>query len=368
MNSKERVLKAIDHQEPDRVPLGYGAWREISEALCRRLELDPACEWSHWQEYPEALLQRLQVDIRVMRARYIGPPNAELPDGSYIDIWGIVQSKENYPVVHPLAHATSVADIDVHPFPDPDAFDYEHYREQCERFEEYAVCGGDWSPFFTMALEIMGTEEFLVALHTMPDVAHALLSHVAGYYYETSRRMFDAADGKLDIFFMGDDYGTQIGPFMSRQHFRTFVLPHLQRLYGLAKSHGLKVMQHSCGSVRAVLPDLIDLGLDVLDPIQVRAAGMEVVGLKRDFGAKITLHGSMDTQDTLPNGTVEDVRQEVLHRLRHVAPGGGFILSGSQDYISDISLDNILTIYQTAAEYGSYAALGQKRRSAPVGF
>jgi len=354
MNSKQRVLTAIAHQEPDRVPLGYGAWREVSEKLCAYLNVDPTCEYSHFQDFPEALLQRLHVDIRVVRAKYLGPLPQTFPDGSYVDLWGIVQSKENYPIVHPLAHAATVADVEAYPFPDPDAFDYEHYGEQCERFEEYGVCGGDWSPFFTIALELMGTEQFLMALRLMPDVAHALLTRITDYYLETSRRMFEAARGKLDIFFMGDDYGTQAGPFMSRRDFHTFIVPHLKRLYDLAKSYGLKVMHHSCGSVRAHLPDMIALGLDVLDPVQVRAAGMDIVELKRDFGDRIAFHGSMDTQCTLPMGTLEDVRAEVLHRLQHIAPGGGFILSGSQDYISDIPLENIVTIYDTAYECGTY--------------
>jgi uroporphyrinogen decarboxylase len=359
MNSKERVLKTIRHQEPDRVALGYGAWRQVSEQLCQHLSLDSTCAWTHFQEFPEALLQRLHVDMRVARARYLGPPPRELPDGSYIDMWGIHQSKENYPIGNPLAHASTVAEIEAYPFPDPDASDYEHYAEQCERFEDYAVCGGDWSPFFTMALEMMGTGQFLSALHLMPDVAHALLTRIADYYYETSRRMFEAARGTLDIFFMGDDYGTQRGPFISLSDFHTFVVPHLRRLYGLAKSYGLYVLHHSCGSVRAFLPDMIALGMDALDPVQVRAAGMDIVGLKQDFGSRITFHGSIDTQRTLPMGSTEDVRQEVLHRLRYIAPGGGFILSGSQDYISDIPLDNIVAAYDTAYEYGHYCSLGQ---------
>ena len=108
-------------------------------------------------------------------------------------MWGIHQSKENYPIGNPLANATSAAEILAHPFPDPDALDYEHYAARCEQFEDYAVCGGDWSPFFTMALEMMGTEQFLVAMRTMPEVAHAVLQRTADYYYETTRRMFEAA-------------------------------------------------------------------------------------------------------------------------------------------------------------------------------
>jgi uroporphyrinogen decarboxylase len=347
-------MTAIDHREPDRLPLSYGAWREVSQGLCSQLGLDPACEWTHFQEFPETLMQRLHVDIRTVRARYLGPGSRPLPDGNSVDMFGVIMSPDNYPVGHPLAHAATVEEVRAYPMPDPEAFDYEHYAEQCERFEEYAVCGGDWSPFWTISLEIMGTAEFLMAMRSMPEVAYALLERVADYYYETTRRMFEASRGKLDIFFMGDDYGTQVGTFVSVKDFRSFIAPHLGRLYRLAKSYGLKVMQHSCGSVRGFLPEMIALGMDILDPVQVRAAGMEMGGLKRDFGSQITFHGSMDTQHTLPHGSVEEVRQEVLDRLKVAAPGGGLILTGSQDYIRDIPLENILAIYDTAYERGKY--------------
>jgi uroporphyrinogen decarboxylase len=354
MNSKERVLTALEHREPDRVPLDYGALPAVTQRLCTHLALDPTPNPGSYQAYPEALLQRLHVDIRIVRPAYLGYAGKPLPEGGYIDNWGVTISKEGYPVGHPLAEASSVADIYAHPFPDPDAYDYAHYAQLCDQAEGYAVCGGDWSPFFTWSLELMGTERFLLSLHEQPEVASALLTRVADYYFETSRRMFEAARGKLDIFFMGDDYGTQRCPFVHPRDFRTFMLPHLRRLYGQARSYGLKVMQHSCGSVRPMLDDLLSIGLDALDPVQVRAEGMEMAGLKRDFGSRLTFHGSIDTQHTLPHGTAADVRREVLERLRVAAPGGGLILCGSQDYIADIPLENIVALYDTAFEFGSY--------------
>jgi len=358
VNSKERVLKALNHQEPDRVPLDYGALWGVTERLCQYLGCDPALPASTYQAYPEQLLQRLGVDIRIVRARYIGDEVKKLPDGGYIDLWGVEIGKEGYPVGHPLAQATTVADIEGYCWPDPDAYDYEHYAAACEAMGDYAVCGGDWCPFFTWSLELMGTEQFFVNMYERPEVVNALLTRVTDYYYETTRRMFEAARGKLDIFFMGDDYGTQRRPFIRPEDFRRFCLPQTRRLYGLAKRYGLKVMQHSCGSIRLLLPDLIEAGLDALDPVQVRAADMDINDLKRDFGRQITFHGSIDTQRTLPMGTVEDVRNEVLDRLRNVAPGGGLILCGSQDYIADIPLENIVTIYDTVLEYGHYRSLG----------
>jgi uroporphyrinogen decarboxylase len=356
MRSKERVLMAINHQEPDRVPLDFAANPDVVEALCHKLgiEIDRPF-YSHCYDFPEALLQRLRVDLRVVRADYIGPPLASFDDGSHMDRLGILRAKEGYPIGHPLSGAKTVAEIEAYPWPDPDAFDYEHYAEQCERVEDYAVCGGDWCPFFTWAHTLMGTEEFLTAMFDRPELVHAVLGRLVDYYCETSRRMFEAAKGRIDIFFMGDDYGTQIGPFISPRHFRKFIVPQLKRLYDLAKSYGLKVMQHTCGSVRAILPDLITAGMDILDPIQVRAKDMDVRALKRDFGDRISFHGSIDIQHTMPKGTSEDVRQEVLDRLTYIAPGGGLIISGSHHYLHDIPLENIITVYNTVFEYGGYA-------------
>jgi uroporphyrinogen decarboxylase len=350
LTSKERVLRAVRHEATDRLPLGYGAWRSVSERLCDYLHVDPACDWRHWQTYPEALLQRLGVDLRIVRARYAGPEQSRREDGSYVDIWGVRQSAENYPMAHPLVNATTAAEIHAYPWPDPDAYDYEHYAADCAEHGEYAVAGGDWSPFLFIAMELMGTENLLANMRLNPEVTHALLDRISDYFYTTTAAMLEAAGKNLDIFFMGDDYGTQKGPFMSRRDFNTFITPRLERFYRLAKAHDLIVMQHSCGSVRAVLPDLIDIGLDALDPIQVRAAGMDAAGLYRDFGHRITLHGSIDTQQTLPYGSAEDVAQEVRERIALAEDCGGFIIAGSQDYIDDIPPENIVAIYDTVRE------------------
>jgi uroporphyrinogen decarboxylase len=354
LTPKQRVLMAMEHREPDRVPLDFAALPQVVRGLCDFLAVDPSCDWSRYQSYPEALLQRLHVDLRIVRAPSLAPAERPAPGGGYFDLWGVEISPEGYPVGHPLADVTSVADIESYTWPDPDALDYEHYAETCQRYEEYAVCGGDWSPFWTWSLELMGSERLMINLRERPEVAHALLRRVADYYYETSRRLFEAGHGRLDIFFMGDDYGTQRGPFLSPRDFRTFIVPHLTRLYGLAKSYGLKVMQHSCGSVRAVLPDMIAAGLDALDPVQPRASGMDPAGLKASFGHQVTFHGTLDLQDTLPHGSVEDVRREVLGRIEHVGPGGGLIIGNGQDYISDVPLENIVAVYDTVYDYGCY--------------
>ncbi|MCX7667423.1 MAG: hypothetical protein N2Z84_00615 [Atribacterota bacterium] len=169
--------------------------------------------------------------------------------------------------------------------------------------------------------------------------------------------MFQKGKGFIDIFFMGDDYGVRNGPMVSRKLWKKFFAPRLERLWKLAKSYGLKVQLHSCGSVRELVPNFIAMGLDVLNPIQVQAQGMEPEKIKKNYGARLTFHGSMDTQKTLPFGTKEDVQKEVLHRLKTLALGGGFVLSPSQHLLTEIPLENIVTMSETAYEYGFYSTI-----------
>ena len=185
-----------------------------------------------------------------------------------------------------------------------------------------------------------------------PEVCHAVLKRASDFFYNCTARMLERAGARTDIFFTGDDYGTQRAPMIGLPMWRTFVRPHVERLYGLARSHGLKVMQHSCGSVCAFLPDLIECGLNVLEPVQVRARGMEARDLARQFGGRLGFHGSIDTQQTLPFGTPEDVRREVLDRIETFKPYGGFTIAPSQHLMPEIPTANVVAMYDTAWEYG----------------
>lgn len=346
MNSKQRVLATVRRQAVDRVPVNYEANADVTEGLCRLLGLPDL----------ETLRRALGSDLRnlVDAAPYVGEPMPPLPDGTPRDYFGTPDSKGTYSshlYDPPLASAETVAQVRAHRWPSPDDFDYGSLRETCAQFGEYAVCGGAWSPLLCTAMHLTGMEEFFMLMATRPSVAAAILEHLSDFFYEYSRRYFEATRGVLDIFFMGDDFGLQHGPMLSLKMFRQFLLPHLRRLYELAHSYGLLVMMHSCGSIRAYLPDLIDAGMDILDPVQVRAAGMDIAALKRDFGRHITFHGSIDTQQTLPRGSVEQVRAEVLSRLELFCEDGGFICCGTQHYMSDIPLENILTIYRTCGSY-----------------
>jgi uroporphyrinogen decarboxylase len=178
-----------------------------------------------------------------------------------------------------------------------------------------------------------------------PELVQAIIAKVVDYEVAATRRFLEAAGGMIDIAYFGNDFGAQRGLFISPEMWQRFIRKPLKRYFDVAHEFGCKVMQHSCGSVRGIIPWLIEDGVDVLDPVQVAAAGMDLPGLVRDFGRQLCFHGGVDTQRTLPFGSVADVRAEVRSYLDLTRANGGYILAGSQEYIEDIPLDNILAIY-----------------------
>jgi len=176
-------------------------------------------------------------------------------------------------------------------------------------------------------------------------VLTAIIDGFVSYEVEVTRRFLEACAGQLDIAYFGNDFGTQRGLFISPEHYQRFMRGPLKGFYDVCRDYGCKVMQHSCGSVRAIIPWLLEDGLDILDPVQVRAAGMNLSGLYRDFGDRLCFHGGVDTQGTLPFGSPEEVRAEVRSYLDLARDRGGYVLTGSQDLIADIPDDNILAMY-----------------------
>jgi uroporphyrinogen decarboxylase len=347
MNSKERVLAAFEHRIPDRVPLWYGADAAVTRAL---MQLCGAGD-------EEALMQRLQIDFRRVRERYVGPPLPTRPDGSRLSFWGVWRGGPYYgmPISHPLAGVETVEAVQAHAWPSPDWFDFSHLRAECEAWRDYAVIGGPWAVIFTDATELVGMEEFFVKMITHPEVMQAVLQKVSDFYYALAVRFFENCGDLLDIFFFGDDLGSQQQLFISPAMWREFVEPHFARFLDLGKQAGLKTMFHSCGAVRSLIGPMVDHGLDALNPIQRRARGMDLAALKQDFGDRLTFHGAIDHQQVIPFGTVAEVRQEVRTVIDVLAPGGGYCLAASHDLLlAEFPPENILAMYDEAAAYGRY--------------
>lgn len=342
MTSQERVLTAFAHREPDRVPLWFGAAPGLTARLCEH------CGCAD----EEALLQHLRIDFRRVHAQYVGP------DLGRTTIWGVQRDGAYYgmPTSHPLAGVTTVEEVAAWPrWPSPDWFDVSQLRAQCEAWRDYAVIGGPWAVVFTDATELVGMAEFFEKMYTHPAVMQAILQRVSDFYYELAQRVFEAAGDVLDIFFFGDDFGTQESLLISPPAWREFCRPHIRRFIELGHQAGLRVMFHSCGAVSAILGDLVELGLDALNPVQTSAKGMDLAALKARYGDRLTFHGALDHQRVLPHGTPDDVRAEVRRVIDILAPGGGFCLAPSHDLLLDeFPPQNVVAMYHEGATYGRY--------------
>ena len=341
MTPRERVLLALGHQSSDRTPANYSAHRGVTDGLIAKLGVAD----------DEELLQALHVDMRRISFGYGQPDSEPDADGYVRTMWG-ARRRDTDPgdgepqYISPFDEGTTVDDVHDHEWPDPEALDYTGIRSQCAKYcGTYATYGAPWSPFFHEVGWLIEQERFLIWMTTKPQVLQAIIDHVVDYEVEVTDRFLAAAEGMIDITYFGNDFGTQRGLFISPQMWQRFIRAPLKRYFDVSRNYGCRVMKHSCGAVRDIIPLLIEDGVDILDPVQVGAAGMDLPGLVRDFGDQLVFHGGVDTQSTLPFGTTDDVRAQVRSYIDLTRDRGGYILTGSQDYIEDIPLDNILAIY-----------------------
>jgi len=354
MTSRERVLTVFSHREPDRVPAWCGASPEFRELARRHLGLPD----------DESLSLHLGDDFRRVYARYKGPerrsPDAFLihPQATSRTPFGIERHGYGYgqPLAHPLAGARTPAEIEEYPWPNPDWMDVSPIRAAALEWKgRFAILGGDWSPYYHDAIDLLGMDRFMLLLYDAPDLVDSVLDRIVDYYFEVSRRIFEAARGAIDIFFIGSDFGTQNGPVVSAALFRRFFLPRLKRLVDLGHDFGLKVMLHCCGGFAPLIPALIEIGLDALQSLQPDARGMEPARLKRDFGDRIVLNGGIDTHHVLIKGTPELVRLRTREVLEVMKPGGGYVASPSHDFLlPETPVENVLAMYETIRECGRY--------------
>jgi uroporphyrinogen-III decarboxylase len=259
------------------------------------------------------------------------------------------------PINHPLAGAT-LDDVHAYAWPDPSWMDVSAIRADAEAYGgRYAILGGDWSPFWHDATELTGMEALYLKMYDEPEFVDALMGHLVDYYAAVSERIFDAAADAIDIFFIGNDLGSQHGPLLGERLFRRFVLPHLARLVDLGHAYKLKVMLHCCGGIAEFVPALIEVGLDALHAVQPSCRGMDLATLKRQFGAKIVFNGAIDSHHVLIKGTPGLVRQKTREVLDIMKPGGGYIAGASHDSIlEETPLENVLAMFDTIREYGVY--------------
>jgi uroporphyrinogen-III decarboxylase len=346
MTSRQRVLQAFAHREPDRVPCWCGASPEFWAKAKRELRLDD-----------EGLRRRLGDDFRRVYAVYRGPQEALSAGSTWRSPFGVERIGYGYgqPAAHPLREA-GLEQLRAYPWPDPDWMDVSGIRAEALGYEgQFAILGGEWAPFWHDAIDLAGMDGLLYRMHDDPPFVHELLERIVDFYWEVSRRTFEAAAGAIDVFFIGNDLGSQTGPLIGEELFRRFLLPPLKRLIDLGHRCGLLVMLHCCGGFAPLIPAMIEAGLDGLHAVQPNCHGMELAALKRQFGARILFNGAIDSQKVLIEGTADSVRRETRQVIEIMKGGGGFIAGASHDWIlEETPLENVLTMFEAIHEYGKY--------------
>ncbi|MFP4563835.1 MAG: uroporphyrinogen decarboxylase family protein [Spirochaetia bacterium] len=345
MTSRERVMTAFEHQEPDKVPRWCGASDEFWAKAKRTLGLDD-----------EGLRLRFGDDFRRVFSRYKGPAAELEEEATWESPFGVQRKGIGYgqPLSHPLAGVTTVEEAADYRWPRPEWADVSHVAEDARIWRgEYAVLGGEWSPYWHDVIDLVGHENLYYMMFDYPEVAEEIFRRVVDYYYEVSKNTFEAAADEIDIFFIGNDLGSQNGPLLSVDLFRRFILPGLKRLIDLGHRYGLKVMLHCCGGFRPLIPDMIEAGLDGLHALQPDAVGMDPAGLKRDFGDAILLNGAIDSHHIVIDGeSPEWVRKKTLEILEIMSPGGGYVAGASHDTIlEETPVENVLAMFDAVEEF-----------------
>ncbi|NLF38068.1 uroporphyrinogen-III decarboxylase-like protein, partial [bacterium] len=255
-------------------------------------------------------------------------------------------------VHHPLAAFESVAEIErEYTWPTPDWWAHDEIHTQIAGKEERPIRGGGSEPFL-LYCQLRGQEQAFMDLVLNPDMVHYCLDKLFDLAYENTRRIYEAVPGKVMITYVAEDMGSQTDLMFSVKHIREFLIPRMKRVIDLAHQAGAFVFHHNDGSCRKIIPDMIAAGIDVLNPVQWRCAGMEREGLKKDFGDRLIFHGGVDNQQTLPFGAVDDVRQEVIDDLRILGAGGGYILAPCHNVQAVSPPENIVAMYETCYEHG----------------
>ncbi|HEY3418524.1 MAG TPA: uroporphyrinogen decarboxylase family protein [Armatimonadota bacterium] len=351
MQSRARLLTAMRRDIPDRIPYTFEATGECAENLRAYIGLSSTEELANFFGCDRFG----SVSNLLGESHIIWNHGGEQPDGSRTTLWGTPLKRVEYSTgayweydIPPLAHMETVAEIDAYPWPDPDKVEFIPLPEESdwqETRETMVIGEGSFIGPFGIAWQVRGMEGLMIDMLADPEMAEAIVARIEAFTLPLLERFLRTYPGAVDYVSCGDDFGTQLGLLISREHFQHYFAPSLRRHFELAKSYGVMCYQHCCGAIYDIIPDLIDCGVEILNPIQVTATGMDPARLKREFGQHLAFHGAIDIQQTLPTGTTDDVRREVRTRVEQLGPGG-YILGPSHNLQADIPPANILAMYE----------------------
>jgi len=382
MTSKERVLAVLNHEMPDRVPIiigvsnATGIKMETYQGIKALENIQAPDEYIYqWPELgtariDEATLQRLHSDVRGVRdlhpAGTLERNQNRDPHSPFIDSWGSGQMEvspgEWFPGIHPLKEATTIQEIEDYPgWPDmSDPSRVAHVRETAAALAEeskYAILATPWLLFpLERAFAMQGMDTFLLNLAINPDFAKALLEKNAQLCKELMGYFLGELGDNVDIIKIGDDLGTQDSLLMSPDMYREILKPiHADYIRFIKERTNAKLLFHTDGDVVPLIEDFIEMGVDILNPIQTSAGKMsDLAALKKRFGKEIIFCGGIDTQRILPDGSPEEVREEVRRVIHYLGEGGGYMVSSVHTIMNDVPPENVLAMVDAAVEFGTY--------------
>jgi uroporphyrinogen decarboxylase len=378
---RERVLTCLNHQEPDRVPIIIGtsnttsmkliAYQRLKELL--GIENEPQFIYD-WPELgtvlpDETILERLHGDARGVLDRYpqwvYDRNKARPPHDPFIDDWGSGQKEvapgQWFPGIHPMRDANTLTEIDQYPWPDmDDPSRVAHVKEEARKLaqrDQYAIMGTPWLLFpLERAFAMQGLDKFVLNLGRKPDFAVALLNKITSLCKTLMGHFLEETGDNLDIIKIGDDLGTQTSLMMSPKMYKQYLKPfHADYIAFIKERTKAKVFFHTDGDVFDLIPDFIEIGVDILNPIQTSAGKMSnLQELKTRFGKQLTFCGAVDTHRILPMGNQQEVRDEVKRVIDIMAPGGGYMLASVHTIMEDVPPENILAMVDAVEEFGHY--------------
>jgi uroporphyrinogen decarboxylase len=374
MTHRQRILAALARREPDRVPLDLGGTGCSTMTVGAHARLrahlgipvePPAPLFSRRGStaiVDRAFVERFQCDILPLVPGTPATAERDISDSAFVDEFGVTwqrHSGTHYINVNgPFQKSDDPTPADVGRFAWPDPTHPSRYtglagNARVLRGEgDHAVALTAWLGPVHLSQFMRGYAEWLEDLLARPAFVEALIDQFVGLWVEAMDRVLAECGGEVDVVLFGDDIGTQTGPLFRPELYRRFIKPYHKRMVETVKRHGLPVVYHSCGSVYMFIKDLIEIGIDALNPVQVSAAGMDTTRLKREFGRDLAFWGGIDTQQVLSRGTPAEVREEVRRRIADLGRGGGYVLCGVHNLQPEVPPENVVAMYEAALEFG----------------
>jgi uroporphyrinogen decarboxylase len=374
MTSRERVLCALNHEEPDRVPIFFGtsgvttmlapAYERLKAHLGIISETRVFWRALQYALLDEEVMQRFHSDGRPLIAGAAPAPlERTLGDDALIDGWGIQWERKPgshyYEIARPPLQQAGIDDIARYPFPDlchPSRFQGLREQALAIRAAGYAVVALSGVSPFEYCYMLCGMPQWMMDLASAEEFAHALMRKVTDLQLGGAMALLGEAGDLIDVLVTGDDLGSQNAPLISPRMYRRMVKPyHAEIMSAIRQCTSAKIFYHSDGNIYPLLGDLIEIGVDVLNPVQVSAGSMgDTARLKKEFGTRLSFCGAIDTQEVLPHGTPNDVRCEVRRRIGDLAPGGGYILAAVHCIQPDVPPQNVVAMFDEALIAGRY--------------